>query len=77
MTEKLSYLVFYFDPADKMWHDTDGIFETEEEAKAEIRDLIDDWPEVWSEMKFETVPNDGKAQAKYRPLDRGDRILYK
>lgn len=73
----MNFLVFYFDPHEKIWYDTEAIFATRDDAKQEIRDLIDDWPDRWEGMRFVIVPNDGLTQAKYRPLDRGDQILYR
>jgi hypothetical protein len=73
--EQPKFLLYYFDTLDNMWHDCEGFFETEQEAKEEMMTMIKCFDSgVIAEGDFAIIPNDGKAWKKYRPLDLGDRI---
>jgi len=69
------YLLLHYQ--DGAWHNGTVPFETEEKAQREIQAMKDVMPSgYFDDVKFAIIPNDGEAQAKYRPLDCGDMILY-
>jgi hypothetical protein len=55
------------------WSDAGGLYDTVDEAKEEIKAIIEVCP-YHKESDFQIIPNDGKTLKNFRPLDMGDRI---
>ena len=70
------YFLFYFDRYEQMWYDEGPIFDTIEDAEKERVAIINVMPS-FKTLDYKIVPNDGKSEKLYRPLDRGDRIYNK
>jgi hypothetical protein len=72
----MSYLLLYHDIYEKIWIGSGGIYDSEKEAEEDRDFILDNTPGMEKE-NFVIILNDGKAIRNYRPLDLGDRILYR
>ena len=70
------YFLFYFDRNEQTWYDEGPIFDTIDDAIKERETIIKIMPSFRT-LDYQIVPNDGKSEKSYRPLDRGDRIYKK
>lgn len=74
--DEYPYLLLYWDLLTDCWEDS-GIFKTIKEAQEEIKAVVESFDEkVIDPNNFVIIPNDGKAQRAFRPLDGGDYYWY-